>query len=93
VSGNVTISLAASDNVGVALLACYVNGTLLSLSNDVDSLGCRWNTRKLPNGLYSVEGRAQDAAGNLSTSAISVRIGADSTDDSSTPNPGKGNKK
>jgi subtilisin family serine protease len=93
VSGNVTISLAASDNVGVALLTCYVNGTLLSLSNDVDSLNCRWNTRKLANGLYSVEGRAQDAAGNLSTSAISVRIGADSTDDSSTSNPGKGNKK
>jgi subtilisin family serine protease len=93
VSGNVTISLAASDNVGVTQLACYVNGSLLSLSSDVDSLNCRWNTRKLPNGLYNIEGRAQDAAGNVATRSISVRIGADSTDDSSSKKTGGGRNK
>ncbi|MFN2309802.1 MAG: S8 family serine peptidase [Gammaproteobacteria bacterium] len=91
VSGNVSIRLAATDNVGVTLLACYANGSLLSLKNEVDSLNCRWNTRKLPDGLYSIGARAEDAAGNVTTSVISVRIGSDSTDVSSSNKPGNGN--
>ena len=93
VSGNVSIDIRASDNVGVALLACYVNGSLLSVSNDVDSLSCRWNTRKLADGTYSLGARAEDAAGNVASHAISVRIGGDSTDDSSSSKPGNGKKK
>jgi hypothetical protein len=93
VSGNVSISLAANDNVGVALMACYVNGSLLSLSNDVDNLTCGWNTRNLPDGVYYIAARAEDSAGNMAFRIISVRIGADSTNDSSSNKPGNGKKK
>lgn len=72
VSGTVTISLAASDNVGVTLLACYVNGRLLSVSNDVDSLDCRWNTRRQADGVHSLAARAEDAAGTGAMHFISV---------------------
>ena len=91
VSGMVYISVAASDNVGVALLACYVNGKLLAVKNDVKSMRCKWNTRRLPNGLYSLGARAEDAAGNVATDSISVRIGAATTTAASSEKPGNGN--
>jgi subtilisin family serine protease len=91
VSGMVYISVAATDNVGVALLACYVNGKLLAVKNDAQSMRCKWNTRRLPNGLYSLGARAEDAAGNVATDTISVRIGADTTTAASSEKPGKGN--
>ena len=90
VSGRVSIRLAASDNVGVTLLGCYVNNRLLAMKNDTDSLTCRWDTRKMLDGLYNIVAVAQDAAGNTAFSLITVRIGSDSTDGTSSSKPGNG---
>lgn len=74
VSGNVTISVTASDNAGPSgiKLLLLVNGSQVA-SGSGSGLNYKWNTAKLPAGSYTLEARATDAKGNLSTSAITVR--------------------
>jgi thermitase len=74
VSGGVVIEINASDNVGVTMLACYANGTLLSTRSDSWRLRCRWNTRNTPDGVYDIEAHGEDAAGNKTVQTISVRL-------------------
>ena len=69
VSGTVTVSASASDNVGVARVDFYVNGGLV----DTDSAApyqYSWNTTSLPNGAAQLKAVAYDAAGNSTQSAI-----------------------
>lgn len=66
------ISIAASDNIGVAALSCYVDGVLLATSTNVTSMACYWNTRKSAAGVHTISAVARDAAGNATTTAISV---------------------
>ncbi|MCA1806073.1 MAG: hypothetical protein LC646_12265, partial [Xanthomonadaceae bacterium] len=75
VSGGVVMEINASDNVGVTMLACYANGSLLSTRSDSWRLRCRWNTRNVPDGLYNLEAHGEDAAGNKTVQTISVRLG------------------
>ncbi|MCW9057571.1 MAG: S8 family serine peptidase [Gammaproteobacteria bacterium] len=79
VSGGVSIKINASDNVGVTKLSCYANGSQLSTRSDATRLSCywsRWDTRKLPDGLYNIEAHGEDAAGNKTVQTISVRLGS-----------------
>jgi hypothetical protein len=62
----------ASDNVGVTLTSCFVNGQLLSSSSS-ESLSCSWNTNKLK-GTFTISGTAKDAAGNQSTASVQVNL-------------------
>jgi len=66
-SGTVTISSSASDNVGVALVEFYSNGVLLSASN-VAPYSYVWDTTKVANGNYSLYTIAKDNAGNAAQS-------------------------
>lgn len=74
VSGNVTVSVTASDNAGPSgiKLLLLVNGKQVA-SGSGSGLNYKWNTAKLAAGSYTLEARAIDAQGNLSTSAITVR--------------------
>lgn len=74
VSGNVTINVTASDNAGPSglKLLLFINGNQVASSSG-GALNYKWNTAKLPVGSYTLEARATDAKGNLSTSAITVR--------------------
>ena len=74
VSGNVTVSVTASDNAGPSgiKLLLLVNGKQVA-SGSGSGLNYKWNTAKLAAGSYTLEARATDAQGNLSTSAITVR--------------------
>ena len=74
VSGNVTISAAASDNVGVSRVEFFVDGALLA-SDTTSPYSASWSTTTASNGTHSLSTRAFDAAGNQATSAaISVTV-------------------
>ncbi|MFI5088074.1 MAG: Ig-like domain-containing protein, partial [Terriglobales bacterium] len=74
VSGAVTISASASDNVGVAKVGFYVDGALLT--TDVSPpYSAAWNTNTAALGSHALTARAYDQAGNSTTSAaVSVNV-------------------
>lgn len=69
VSGTVSVSAVAADNVGVSRVAFYLNGTLQNLTN-VTPYGYRLDTTKLVNGIHTLAARAYDAAGNEGQSQV-----------------------
>ena len=68
VSGNVSVTCGASDNVGVARVELYVDGKLTA-SSAAAPFTLKWNTRKATRGPHSLQERAYDAAGNAGVSA------------------------
>lgn len=74
VNGTVTISVAASDNIGVGKVEFYVNG-VLKLTDGSSPYAYAWNTSTVTNGTYTLMSRAYDAAGNRGQSkAITVMV-------------------
>jgi len=73
VSGNVSISVNASDNSGAAGItqSLYIDGTLKATGTGA-TLGYSWNTRKLASGTHTIQAVAKDAAGNTSTATVKV---------------------
>lgn len=63
-SGTVTITATASDNVGVSKVEFYENGVLLFASN-VAPYSWNWNTTAVANGSHTLTGKAYDVAGNI----------------------------
>jgi len=73
-SGTVTVSSSASDNVGVTLVEFYSNGVLLYASN-VAPYNYNWDTTKVANGNYSLYSIAKDNAGNTKqSSSVTVTV-------------------
>ena len=72
VSGMVTISAKASDNVAVASLSLYLDGKVVSTGNGT-SLSYKWNTRKAASGTHTISAIAKDSSGNQSSTAIQVK--------------------
>ncbi|HWH05128.1 MAG TPA: S8 family serine peptidase, partial [Gaiellaceae bacterium] len=68
VSGTVTVSASASDNVGVSRVELWVDGALHS-SDTTSPYSFSWNTTTVANGSHSLQARAYDAAGNVGTSS------------------------
>lgn len=73
VSGTATIRAGATDNVGISLLQIAVDGVPLCVNN-LTSLACSWNTRKATLGTHTITAKAQDAAGNTSSSTVQVTV-------------------
>ena len=74
ISGTVTISSSASDNVGVSLVEFYCNGILLYASN-LAPYSFNWDTTKTANGNYAIVAIAHDNAGNTTqSSSVSVTV-------------------
>ena len=64
----VTLTAAASDNVGVAEVRWYIDG--VEVARDVAAEWSRtWNARSKASGTHEIYARARDAAGNWGTSA------------------------
>lgn len=78
VSGLVTVTAAASDNVGIARVELYDNGTLLFAGNQT-SLSYSWDTARVANGAHVITARAFDGAGNLGSASVSVSVLNDTT--------------
>lgn len=74
VSGTVTVSVNASDNVGVTQVSLMVNGGVIASSNTAP-YSFAWNTTTVANGTVSLTAKAYDAAGNSTVSApVSVNV-------------------
>jgi hypothetical protein len=68
VVNQVQISVAASDNVGVAQVSIYVDGVLLSTDTSAPYT-YTWSAKRVASGTHTISAKAWDAAGNVSTSA------------------------
>ena len=69
VSGTVTVSANASDNVGVTRVDFYVNGALVG-SDSAAPYQYSWNTTSVVNGTATLKAIAYDAAGNSGPSSL-----------------------
>ena len=69
VSGTVTVSASASDNVGVTGVQFRLQGTNLGAEDTTNPYSTSWNTTTVPNGSYTLTAIARDAAGNTTTAA------------------------
>ena len=64
VSGTVTVTATASDNVGVTSIQIYIDGSQVA-SGTTSPLNYSWNTTNATNGTHTIYSKAFDAAGNL----------------------------
>ena len=64
VSGTVTVTATASDNVGVASIKIFIDGAQAA-SGTSSPLNYSWNTTALSNGSHTIYSKAYDAAGNI----------------------------
>ena len=68
VSGGVTVSVDASDNVAVSRVKLYKNGTLLAVDFDAP-YEFYWDTTGDLNGVYMLVAKAYDSSGNVGVSS------------------------
>lgn len=71
VTGNVTVSVSATDNVAVASVSLSIDGSTVATSNS-GSISYRWNTRKVSSGTHTISAVARDTSGNMSTASVQV---------------------
>jgi subtilisin family serine protease len=68
ISGTVTISTSANDDVGVSKVELYVDGILYGMDSD-QPYNFSWDTTKSQNGSHNLEAVAYDQAGNAGESS------------------------
>jgi uncharacterized membrane protein len=69
VSGTVTVTATASDNVGVTQMQLLIDGNVVASNTNSTSLSFSWVTTNFTNGTHTIVSKASDAAGNVGTSA------------------------
>src|SRR6185436_17549871 len=75
VTGNITVSVASSDNVGVVGVQFTLDGATLGTEHTTGPYVQAWNTATVPNGVHMLGAIARDGAGNYQTSArVSVTV-------------------
>jgi hypothetical protein len=75
VSGTITVSATASDNMGVAGVQFFVDGASLGAEDTTAPYAVTWDTTAAANGAHTLTATARDAAGNTATSApVSVTV-------------------
>jgi hypothetical protein len=74
VSGVTAVSASASDDRGVIGVQFSLDGLNLSTEDTTSPYGVSWNTASSTNGAHTLSARARDAAGNTSTSTVSVTV-------------------
>ena len=70
VSGTVTLTASASDNVGVAGLRFFDGTTPIDAEMTAAPFQKSWNTALVGNGIHNLTAVARDVAGNITTSAV-----------------------
>jgi hypothetical protein len=84
VSGTVSVTATASDNVGVTKVEFYLDGVLQS-TDTTSPYAWSWNSATASNGTHSLTAKAYDAANNSGTSsAVSVTV-SNTTGDTTPP--------
>jgi len=90
VSGNVTLTATASDNVGVTQIQLLVDGSVVASNSNSTSLSFMFNTTTVANGTHTITSKAFDAAGNTGTSAAVTVTVSNSTGGTTTEPIGNG---
>ena len=85
VSGTITVSANASDNVGVAGVQFRLDGAALGVEDTNSPYSVSWNTSTATNGSHQLTAVVRDAAGLTSTATRTVTVS-----NTSTPPPGGG---
>lgn len=88
-TGSVTVSANATDNIGVDSVDFYAGTTLIG-SDNTAPYSISWNTTAVTNGTYSITAKAKDGAGNVGTSA-SVSVSVSNTGGGTTQNEAESN--
>jgi chitodextrinase len=83
-SGMVTLTATATDNVGVVGVQFRLNGTKLGAEDTTNTYSVSWDTTGVAPGQYSLTAIARDAAGN-STTATPVSVTVEAPPDSTPP--------
>ncbi|MDH3857529.1 MAG: Ig-like domain-containing protein, partial [Gammaproteobacteria bacterium] len=77
-SGTVTVSALATDDVGVTQLEFLVDDVLIG-TDTVSNFEVLWDTTNVTNGIHELTARAHDAAGNITVSSpLTVTVANDS---------------
>jgi len=84
VSGMVTLTATATDNVGVVGVQFHLNGTNWGAEDTTNTYSVSWDTTGVAPGQYSLTATARDAAGNATT-ATPVSVTVDAPPDSTPP--------
>lgn len=85
VSGTVTVSATASDNVGVSSVQFLLDGVSLGSADTASPYAISWTTTGISNGSHVLSAVARDAAGNVATSSgITVTV-SNQTGDTTAP--------
>ena len=80
VSGTVSVTASASDNVGVAGVQFTLDGSNLGAEDTISPYGVSWDSRTATNGSHSLAAVARDAAGNRQTaSTVTVTVSNDTS--------------
>jgi GH18 family chitinase len=74
VSGTVTITASATDNVGVTSVQFLLNGTALGAAVTAAPYSRSWNTTTGANGSYEISAIARDGSNNTATSKVTVTV-------------------
>jgi hypothetical protein len=72
----VTLAATASDNVGVVGVQFFVDGAPLGAEDTSSAYSASWNTTTAANGTHTLTAQVRDAAGNTSTSTVTVTVDA-----------------
>ncbi|MCX7883933.1 MAG: S8 family serine peptidase [Caloramator sp.] len=78
VSGNVTISASASDNVGVTKVLFLLDGQILGEDTSAP-YEIQWDTKTVSNGQHKLQAKAYDAAGNVGIDEITITVNNEET--------------
>jgi hypothetical protein len=73
-SGTVTVTASAQDNVGVARVEFYSDYNTLIGSDTTAPYSMAWNTTTVPNGAHTLNLRIYDAGGNYTNVEIGVTV-------------------
>jgi glucose/arabinose dehydrogenase/chitodextrinase len=79
VSGSVSVTATASDDVGVAGVQFLLDGAPLGSEDTTAPYGITWDTTTASNGVHVLSARARDAAGNTGTSSSSRTVTVSNT--------------
>jgi hypothetical protein len=73
VSGTITVSASASDNVGVAKVEFYLDG-VLKQTDTSSPYTFSWDTTTATNASHTLTAKAYDAAGNTASASVTVAV-------------------
>ena len=74
VSGILTVTVSASDNVSVAGVQFKLDGSNLASEDMSAPFSVSWNTSTSSNGTHTLAAFARDAAGNVASSTVTVNV-------------------